>query len=171
MKITHYPIALVWICCGFALIPPAVRAAEPTADQKFAKKAAAGGMFEVKLGEVAIKNAAAADVKAFGTMMVADHGKAGDELKGIADKQDIKLPAALPEKLQAKMDKLSKLEGKEFDTAYVSEMVRDHEKDLAGFKEEAESGKDPELKAFATNTATMVEAHLKAAQKIQAGMK
>jgi putative membrane protein len=171
MKTTHYPIALAWICCALALFSPTVRAAEPTADQKFAKKAAAGGMFEIKLGEVAEKNAAAADVKEFGAMMVTDHGKAGDELKAIAAKQNIKLPAALPKKLQAKVDKLSKLEGKEFDTAYVSAMVADHEKDLAEFKGEAEHGNDPELKAFAAKTATMVEAHLKAAQKIQAGMK
>jgi len=169
MKIT-FPFFTLLSCALFAVALPA-QADVSAADKKFAKKAAAGGMFEVKTGELAEKNAAAAPVKQFGAMMVTDHGKAGDELKAIAGKKGIKLPPALPEKLQKKFDAFSKLQGKEFDSAYVSAMVRDHEKDLAEFQTEAKDGSDPDLKAFADSTAKVIEGHLEAIKKIKADMK
>jgi putative membrane protein len=148
-----------------------VQAATKSPEQTFARKAAAGGMFEVKLGEVAQKNAASPAVKEFGAMMVTDHGKAGAELAAIAGKENIKLPAELPKKLQAKVDKLSALEGKAFDSAYVADMVADHEKDLAEFKSAAKDLTDPQLKEFAQKTSVVIEHHLEAIKKIQAGMK
>ena len=38
-------------------------------------------------------------------------------------------------------------------------MVKDHEKDLAEFKEEASSGSDPDVKKFADDTAKIVQEH------------
>jgi predicted outer membrane protein len=54
------------------------------ADKNFMVAAAEGGMLEVRLGEIAQKKGAKQDVKEFGAMMVADHGKAGEDLKAIA---------------------------------------------------------------------------------------
>jgi len=166
MSIRLHSCALIIATAAIALA--GAHAASPqTPDQKFAKKAAAGGMFEVMLGGVAQKNAEAPDVKEFGSMMVTDHGKAGEELAAIAAKEGIKLPAKLPKKLQAKVDKISGLTGKAFDAAYVSEMVADHKKDLAEFKAAATSLSDPALKEFAEKTSAVIEKHLSAIQKIQ----
>jgi predicted outer membrane protein len=38
-------------------------------------------------------------------------------------------------------------------------MVKDHEKDLAEFQEEAREGTDPDLKEFAETTAKMIQEH------------
>ena len=59
------------------------------ADSQFATKAAAGGIAEVKLGELAQKNASSPDVKAFGQKMVDDHTKAGNKLKSIVSKSNM----------------------------------------------------------------------------------
>jgi putative membrane protein len=158
------------VVLAFLLLAVPALQAEPSDAAKFARKAAAGGMFEVKLGEVTQKNAGAADVKEFGAMMITDHGKAGEELAAIARKENIKLPVELPKKLQTKVDKLSGLTGKAFDAAYVSEMVADHEKDLAEFKAAAASLSDPDLKAFAGKTEEMIQMHLEKIRKIQAAM-
>jgi putative membrane protein len=170
MKVKIPSLALV-VLNVLAVSLAAIHAA-PTdsADQKFAKKAAAGGMFEVKLGEVAQKNGDLPEVKKFGAMMVADHGKAGEELAAIAAKEGIKLPAKLPKKLQSKTDKLSGLTGKAFDAAYVTEMVADHEKDLAEFQAAAKELTDPSLKEFAAKTSAVIQKHLEAIRKIQASM-
>lgn len=148
----------------------ALRAAEPSADVKFAHAAAVGGMTEVELGKVAEKNAASPQVKEFGAMMVADHGKANDELKGIAAGKGIQLPAELPKGKQAMVDKFAKLTGEEFDKAYVADMVKDHKKDLAEFQKAAKSLEDPQLKAFAEKGAGMIEHHLQRIEAIQADM-
>jgi putative membrane protein len=140
-------------------------------DTAFANKAAVGGMAEVALGKLAESKSNNAKIKEFADMMVTDHGKANDELKGIAQSKKITLPATLDAEHQAKSDSLSKLSGKDFDKAYVAAMVEGHQKTLALMQGEAADGKDNELKAFAAKTAPVVKMHLDAIQKIQAGMK
>jgi putative membrane protein len=117
-------------------------------DSEFAVAAADGGMMEVKLGELAKMNAANADVKKFGEMMVTDHSKAGDELKALATQKNITLPMALSDDKQKKYDDLAQKKGKEFDKAYVSFMVDDHKKDISEFEEAAKDAKDPDVKAW-----------------------
>lgn len=104
-------------------------------------------------------------------MMVMDHGKANDELKGIAQKKNITLPAGLDAEHQAKSDSLSKLSGAAFDKAYVAAMVEGHKKTLALMQSEASGGKDADLKGFATKTAPVVQHHLDEITKIQASLK
>ena len=54
------------------------------ADKTFVKKAAAGGLAEVELGQLATQKASSEDVKKFGQRMVDDHSKANDQLKQVA---------------------------------------------------------------------------------------
>jgi len=51
------------------------------ADQAFATKAASGGLTEVSLGKLAIKNANAPQVRQFGQQMVTDHTQANQQLQ------------------------------------------------------------------------------------------
>ena len=50
-------------------------------------------------------------------------------------------------------------------------MVKDHEKDLAEFKEEASSGSDPDVKKFADDTAKVIQEHLDLAKETQSELK
>jgi putative membrane protein len=128
-------------------------------DKTFMKKAAKGGMMEVTMGKVAEQNAKSDDVKSFGKRMVTDHGKANDELKSIASKKGFELP---------NKEHAGKWTS---DKAYIDMMVKDHEKDLAEFKEEANSGSDPDVKKFADDTAKVVQEHLELVKEIQGKLK
>jgi putative membrane protein len=139
------------------------------ADHKFAAEAASGGMAEVKLGELAQQKAASEKVKEFGQRMVTDHSKAGDELKQVAQQQNLNLPQELSREDQATYDRLSKLSGKQFDEAYARAMVADHQKDVAAFEREASSGKNEELKQFASRTLPTLKEHLKFAHEMSRG--
>ena len=141
------------------------------ADELFAKKAAEGGMAEVELGQLATQNAESADVKQFGQRMVDDHTKANDQLKQIAEKNNITLPTELNAKDKAEKDRLSKLNGAAFDRAYMHHMVMDHTKDVNEFKKEASSGKNADIKSFAEQTTPTLEDHLKMAKQINSSTK
>ena len=93
--------------------------------EDFITDAAAGAMMEVRLGELAKTNAASKAVKDFAAMMVSDHSKASEELKSIAAKNNVTIPATLPDKSQKHIDDLSKKSGSEFDKDYISLMVDD----------------------------------------------
>src|SRR5438045_1010602 len=105
-------------------------------DKTFMKKAAKGGMMEVAMGNLAAQNGQSDDVKSFGKRMVTDHSKANNELKSIASQKGVTLPGKEP---TLKWDS---------DKVYVNMMVKDHEKDLAEFQEEAKPGRDPEVNKF-----------------------
>jgi putative membrane protein len=124
-------------------------------DKTFMKKAARGGMMEVAMGTIAEQNGQSEDVKSFGKRMVTDHGKANDQLKSIAEQKGVKLPGKEP------ATKWSS------DKAYMDAMVKDHEKDLAEFKEEASAGSDPDVKKFAEDTAKIIQEHLDLAKETQ----
>lgn len=134
-------------------------------DRKFMQKAASDGLAEVELGTLAKDKAASDEVKSFATRMVADHGKANDQLKSVAAAKGVELPADTDKGHKKKMDKLGKLSGPDFDRAYMKEMVSDHKKDVAAFRKEAKSGKDGDVKGFASQALPTLEEHLAMAQK------
>jgi putative membrane protein len=136
------------------------------ADASFVREAAVGGMAEVELGRLATQNASSDDVKQFGQRMVEDHGKANDELKALASQKHMTLPTGLDQKHQALRDRLAKLNGAAFDKAYMSEMVSDHQKDVAAFQREARSGTDADIKAWAQKTVPTLQEHLKLAKQV-----
>jgi putative membrane protein len=137
------------------------RAMNQTSDKKFAMDAAVGGMAEVELGKLAAEKASNPDVKQFGQRMVDDHGKANDELKTVASKETIDLPASLDAKHQATVDKLSKLSAADFDKAYVKEMVKDHDTDVKEFQKEAQNGQNTSVRDFASQTLPTLQEHQK----------
>jgi putative membrane protein len=67
---------------------------------------------------------------------------------------------------QAKMDKLSKLSGAEFDREYMRCMLEDHDRTIALFRRQADQGKDRDLKAFAAKTLPTLTEHNRMAQRI-----
>jgi putative membrane protein len=136
------------------------------ADATFATKAAQGGLAEVELGKLAKDKAQSDDVKQFGQKMVDDHSKANDDLKQVAQKNNMTLPTDVSAKDKATMDRLSKLSGAAFDKAYMRNMVTDHTKDSAEFHTEASSGTNPDLKDFAGKYSPTIDEHLKMAKDI-----
>ncbi|HZS44585.1 MAG TPA: DUF4142 domain-containing protein [Blastocatellia bacterium] len=131
---------------------------------KFVEDAAKGGMAEVQLGQLAVQKASSPDVKNFGQRMIDDHSKANNELKDLASRKSMTIPTAVDPKDKATMDRLSKLSGKAFDRAYMDDMVKDHEKDVAEFRNEASNGKDADIKSWASKTLPTLEDHLKMAK-------
>ena len=138
--------------------------------RNFVKEAATGGMMEVELGQMAETKGKSQQVKDFGKMMVDDHSKANSDLKNIASKKNIDVPAALTDDQKKDVDKLSKKSGADFDKAYVDMMVEDHKKDVNAFKKASGNLNDNDLKNFATNTLPTLQKHLDAIQNIKTKM-
>lgn len=136
-------------------------------DAAFAIKAAQGGLAEVKMGRLAAEKGSSADVKAFGQQMVDDHGKANEQLRSAAESQGMTLPSDVNGKQQAMYDRLSKLSGAEFDSAYVKGMMMDHQEDVKDFTKESQAGTDEKIKSFASQTLPVIQGHLDKLKAIQ----
>jgi putative membrane protein len=135
-------------------------------DTAFVEKAARGGLAEVELGQLAVQKASSQEVKEFAQRMVDDHTKANEQLKQVAAQEHIDLPQQPNAKDKATKARLEKLSGERFDKAYMNDMVKDHQKDVAEFERESKMAKDPGVKSFAEQTLPTLRDHLKEAQKI-----
>ena len=129
-------------------------------DKRFAKDAALGGMTEVELGKLATQKASRDDIKQFGQKIVDDHTKANDQLKEVASKENIPIPDALDSKHKARIDKLSRLSGENFDKAFVKDQLKDHQAEIRDFNAEAQSGTDANVKTYAANVLPTLQQHL-----------
>jgi putative membrane protein len=128
-------------------------------DKMFLRKAAEGGIAEVKLGQLAAQKGSSDDVKAFGQKMVDDHTRLNLEMAQVADSMGVMLPKSMNKEDQAEYDKLNALSGNAFDIEYLTFMVKDHHKDLHEFRMEAASPTDPALHNEAVKAQSVIHDH------------
>ena len=140
-------------------------------DAEFAVEAADGSMMEVQLGTLALTKASSPEVKDFAQKIVDQHTQANNELKALAQKKNISLPATMGNEHQRKYEKLSEKAGPEFDKEYMDLMVRDHKEDIDEFEDQAEEGNDAEIKAWASSKLATLRKHLQEAERIQESLK
>lgn len=111
---------------GAPAAAPAVPVAD-SGDRTFIEHMLDANMAEVDLGKLAASRAVSAEVKTFANMMVMDHSKAGESLGAIANRQGVPALSQREEKHRELSDRLSKLNGAEFDREYMAAMVDGHE--------------------------------------------
>lgn len=133
-------------------------------DADFAKEAAETGMLEVKLAELAKSKGVSMNVKNLADHLYKDHSAANEELKVIASKLNITLPAILSGKSQKKYDDLVMKNGDDFDKEYSDAMVKDHKDAIKLFEKESKSGKEEMLKTWAAGKLSTLNTHLKMSQ-------
>jgi putative membrane protein len=137
------------------------------ATSDFLVKAANGGMAEVKMGELASQKSANSKVKGMGEMMVRDHTAGNAEVKTLAGQLNVNLPATVGEDKQKAFDDLSGKKGKDFDKAFVDQMIRDHKEAIDLFKKAVDDVKDPNVRTFANNTLPKLQMHLDSFKVVQ----
>jgi putative membrane protein len=101
-------------------------------DRNFIVKAAKGGQEEVELGRLAQAKTSSDAVKQFGQRTIEDHVNANKALMDLAANKRVPLEDKAPKK-DPVLEKLSKLQGQEFDREYVKAMVKDHKQDVRTF--------------------------------------
>ena len=140
-------------------------------DADFMVKATAGNQLEVILGKLARENGANAGVKRFGEMMVQDHTKGEEELRGLGAAKRIILPDTISNQQKKEQQDLIKKKGRDFDKAYVKLMVEDHKEDVDEFRKASQEASDPDIKAIAARMLPVLQMHLDSAQALQKRIK
>ncbi len=134
--------------------------ATSAADRAFVAMVSQGGMFEVKLGQLAAEQGGVQDIKDQGETEANDHQKVGDGLKDAAADAGISFDTTLNATFEKKLDAIKALSGAAFDRAYLAAMEDVHAKDGAAFAKEAASGGNAKLRAFAAQTHRIVLRHI-----------
>jgi putative membrane protein len=157
-----------------------------SSDERFVKEACQGGHMEVNMGKLGVQKAQSTEVKQFAQRLIDDHTKAGTELKQIAASKGLTLPEKdhvtstandgdrtrvrdedADKGHDKELKKLEGLSGAEFDRAFATMAVKDHEKDIKLFEKAAQKADDSELKAFAAKTLPTLREHLQQAKSLE----
>jgi putative membrane protein len=145
--------------------------AEQADQANFLAETIRGDVAEVKLGQLATERAQSLQVREYAEMLRKDHTKSLEKASSLASEIGIPASSELTAQQQKQFESLQKLSGDEFDTTFLSQMVRNHQSDIAKFSAQAEDGSDPEVMAFAKESLPTLQAHLEHAQSIQSSLK
>jgi putative membrane protein len=132
------------------------------ADKTFLTKVAEGGKKEIAVATAAMSSTTNPEVKSFARRIIDDHTRANHELETLAQSKGVS-PASSTESA-----KTEKQEGS--DKAFLKDMVKDHEKDIAMFERESRHGSDAEVKEWAAKTIPTLQEHLSLARSLQASL-
>lgn len=144
-------------------------AAAPMTAADFANTAAASGMFEIQSSQIALDKTRDPDVKAFAQMLIADHTKAGAELKTAVAKASppITLNPTMTDQQTSNLRSLKEADPADFDQLYLSQQIPAHEMAISMVQGYAASGDVPALKDWATKTLPVLRTHLDKAKALR----
>lgn len=148
----------------------AVAALTPTPNpQQFVDRAAKSDAFEIAAAQLAAKNAASPEVKAFAAQMIQAHTDSTAKIKAAAAQASPALTPnpALTADQNEDLAELGRLTGAKFDEEYVDGQVDAHEDALALMRAFANDGADAGLKSVAAQIAPVVEGHLRMARELE----
>lgn len=159
--------------CAAATILPvlfvaAAAAADlPPDDKGFLENAVEGNNAEIALANLALEKTSRADVEAFSRRIITDDQKATEQLKAIAAAKKVELPTGAGLKYKAEQARLTMLEGRDFEEAYVKTIRENHRFDLEAYQKEVQYGADADLKKFASMTIPILKQHISMAKTVQ----
>jgi len=133
---------------------------------------------EIQVAKLAETKAGNADVKAFAKMLVADHTKMLNDVKGLATKQSV-TPDTTMDDVKDLMghsrdelkDLTDKAKGADWDKDFIGKMVDDHQKVLDKLQDAVKNTTDSTLTKALTEASGKVQQHLTKAQELQAKLK
>lgn len=168
-------ITTALICTGLVWIGPLAVAADtgsdpepvvtsdeidvPGGDQRFLVNACEGNAAEIQLADLALQKSSNAQVRDLAEQIKKDHTAAQEELHVVASGLNVEVPNEPSASQKRTYERLSKLEGKEFDDAYLRKMQEEHQATIRTYERVAEKTETPTVRAYAERTLEALKAH------------
>jgi putative membrane protein len=163
--------AALALSCALVMALFAHGADKALSDKDFVTKAATFSAAEAKMCKLADKNASDPKVKELAQQLSKDHAKMDEQLKEVAEKVGATVLPNFDADIRGTLDGLAARKGAEFDQAFVTRIVQDHEKAVKFFEAQAKATSDTNLKKFCNDNLPKLQDHLKEARKVADGLK
>jgi putative membrane protein len=135
-------------------------------DSTSIREALRGNFTEIRLGRMAEVRASESTVGDFARRMIAEHSSMYEQWGKLARKSRMSTDTELDPDSEQAAQRLGGLSGSAFDQAYMSEMIRLHERDLAALERMRSSARSPEVQQLADNYVPVVREHLAQARQV-----
>lgn len=140
---------------------------EPLTDEQFLIKAMEASHSEVQRGEIAQKKSDSAEILKFAQHLIQEHDQCRKDLLKQAGDLKVAVVSGLSKEYKDTIDRLSKLEGKDFDREYLTTVIDGHDKTIKLFQAEAKNGAIESLRTHAKKMVPVFQEHRKQAQNLK----
>jgi len=131
---------------------------QQSSDQ-FLSETISGNYGEVRLAKLALKNSSNNELKAIARLLEKDHTAAIGQLKALAMKKKISVPAEEGADLKSKINDLSAKKGTEFDKAWCDLLMEKHKTTISKYEEMTKSTADQDLKNWVNSILPKLRIH------------
>lgn len=131
-------------------------------DKSFLLNAISSGTWEVKTGGSAEGKLQNSSTKSVASRLVSDHTRMNNELVQLGKKKGLDISVE---------SKGQQIPGPNYDKNYLTLVEQDHQESISHFQKEAQSGDDPDIKAFAAKSLSMLRQHSSLIKQAQSKVK
>lgn len=135
---------------------------KPVDDITFVRKATESGYKEISSAKEALPQLQQPELKRIAEMLVNDHGGANARLAKLAEAKHWPVPGP---QLQGPPPSGTSIS--DFDAKWTAEMIAGHERSVALYRAQAQSGEDQDLRKYARETLPTIERHLAELRRLQ----
>lgn len=148
----------------------ASRIEDPTRhdDARFLVEAASYNMLATKMAEAAVKSGYSASLVSLARNNQEQHEEMGKELKKLARKEKIILPAEMSDEHQKLLAELTSSDRSAFDRTYIRILSEVNQDDQQQFAQMATGAKSDDIRAFAARKLDLFESHKNQLQTVDA---
>ena len=140
--------------------------ADIRADLPFMQEAASANLMEVQLGQLAQQRAVTPAVKQFGQRMVNDHTNLQTQLTNTASQNGVSFTPSLSSDHQKQISQLQGINALQFDRAYMTAMIQDHQNDVAKFQSQSGAAHSAPVQTVIARALPVLQQHLDLARQV-----
>jgi putative membrane protein len=138
------------------------------ADRNFFHEATTDNYLEIQLGQLAERRAQNSAVKQYAQRLVADHTKQQNEWLSMASDNGQGFTPGMGKNHRKKLTNLEKLNGREFDRAFMTQMVQDHKDYIDYFEKEGRAAHSTQVRRLVERDLPTLRNHFNQAKQIGA---
>jgi len=138
-------------------------------DRQFARNTVRGAAMEIQLGDLAVQKGNTPEVRELGQHLVDNYTRWSAGLGRAGARLGIELPSELPARDKTEIARIAALKGRDFDRAYLEQLVRLQNKALTITQYEAANGGVTGFRNWAGLMVPVLQDHLRQAKKNLAG--
>ena len=142
------------------------RTLEARADRKFVYEIAVDNMLESSMARLAEKKAESSAVKQLAQQIDADHMRIQNDWADLATSNGSKV--GMGKNHRAKLDRLKKLSGREFDRAYITTVVQNRKDYIDYFEKEGRAASSSQVRQLVERDLPTLRSHFRQAKQVGA---
>jgi putative membrane protein len=135
-------------------------------DSEFIREVAADHLLEIRLGTIAQQKATNPAVKQFGERMVSDHTSMLEQWRALVTKSGFPFQPGLRDEQEEEVERLEKVSGTEFDRAYMTSMIQDHQNAVTKFQTKGQSANSVQVRELVNSGLPVLQQHLNLAIQV-----